>query len=143
MTTLRNFRLRPKAKDAYLDLVAAFPLASIRSEQHLAAAQQVLDRLFAKGKLNAGEQLYVDALGDLIAAYEDVHHAIKTASDSDLLRHFMEARGVTQSELHRQTGLPKSTISEVLAGKRPFSRKMIRTLAGFFRVDSSVLAANV
>ena len=47
------------------------------------------------------------------------------------------------ADLHRDTGLPKSTISEVLAGKKPFSRQMIRKLAGYFQVDVSVLAANL
>jgi hypothetical protein len=31
----------------------------------------------------------------------------------------------------------------VLAGKKPFSRQMIRTLARYFKVDVSVLAANL
>jgi HTH-type transcriptional regulator / antitoxin HigA len=65
------------------------------------------------------------------------------ASDADMLRHLLDAKGISQVELHRQTGIPKSTISEVLAGKKPFSRTMIRTLANCFQVDTSVLAANL
>ncbi|MBI3467259.1 MAG: helix-turn-helix transcriptional regulator [Planctomycetes bacterium] len=61
----------------------------------------------------------------------------------DMLLHLMEAKGVTQAQLSRGTQLPKSTISEVLAGKRPFSRQMIRKLAGYFDVDVSVLTANI
>ena len=48
-----------------------------------------------------------------------------------------------QAELHRQTGIPKSTISEVLSGKKSFSKTLIRTLASFFKVDASVLASNL
>ena len=58
-----------------------------------------------------------------------------------MLRHLMEARGVTQAQLSRETHIPKSTISEVLAGKKPFSRQLIRKLADYFKVDASVLAA--
>ncbi len=87
--------------------------------------------------------MYLDALSDLVAAYEDEHYAIEPASDADMLRHLMEARGITQAQLSRETAIPKSTISEVLAGKRPFSRQMIRKLADYFRVDVSVLAANI
>jgi len=119
------------------------PLASIRSEAHLAAAQEVMDHRLAKSDLDQGTALYLDALSDLVAAYEDEHHAIAPASDADLLRHLLEAKGITQADLHKGTGLPKSTISEVLAGKRPFSRQMIRKLAGYFQVDVSVLAANL
>ena len=60
-----------------------------------------------------------------------------------MLRHLMEAKCITQAELHRDTQIAKSTISEVLSGKKPFSRQMIRTLARYFKVDVSVLAANL
>jgi HTH-type transcriptional regulator/antitoxin HigA len=138
-----RFRLGGRGRDTYLELIQEFPLASIRSEAHLNAAQQVIDRLLARGKFDAGAEMYLDALSDLVASYEDEHHPISSASDGDLLRHLMEARGVSQAQLSRETGLPKSTISEVLAGKRPFSRNMIRKLADFFRVDVTLLAANV
>ena len=143
MATTNQFRLPAKAKDSYLELVLAFPLASIRSDKHLRAAQVVMDRLVAKEKLNAGESLYLDALSDLVAAYEDEHHAIERASDADMLSHLLEAKGVSQIEVHRSTGIPKSTISEVLAGKKPFSRQMIRKLAAYFNVDMGVLSANL
>ena len=60
-----------------------------------------------------------------------------------MLRHLMAAKGVTQARLSRETQLPKSTVSEVLAGKKPFSRQMIRKLADYFKVDVRVLAANL
>ena len=55
----------------------------------------------------------------------------------------MDAKGVSQIQLSRDTELPKSTISEVLAGKKPFSRQMIRKLADYFHVDVGVLATNI
>jgi HTH-type transcriptional regulator / antitoxin HigA len=42
---------------------------------------------------------------NLVAAYEDAHYPIEPASVADMLRHLMEAKGVTQAELHRNTGL--------------------------------------
>ena len=102
-----------------------------------------LDRLLARGNLDEGAEMYLDALSDLVATYEDAHCPIAPASDADMLRHLLDAKEISQVELHRQTGIPKSTISEVLAGKRPFSRTMIRTLANFFQVDTSMLAANL
>jgi HTH-type transcriptional regulator / antitoxin HigA len=143
MSATTKFRLQAKAKDSYLELVLAFPLASVRSDEHLRAAQVIMDRLLAKGKLNAGESLYLDALSDLVAAYEDEQHAIEPASDADMLSHLLDAKGASQTELHRSTGIAKSTISEVLAGKKPFSRQMIRKLANYFQVDIGVLSANL
>ncbi len=142
MKTKYGFK-RGKRRDSYLELVLAFPLASIRSERHLREAQKVMDRLLAKGRLDEGEEMYLDALSDLVGAYEDEHHAITPASDADMLRHLMEAKGVTQAKLGREAGLPKSSLSEVLAGKKPFSRQMIRALARFFKVDVAVLAGNL
>ncbi|WLD14853.1 helix-turn-helix domain-containing protein [Planctellipticum variicoloris] len=143
MATGTTFSLKGKDRDSYLELVMAFPLASIQSEVHLAEAQQVMDRLLARGKLDHGEETYLDALSDLVATYEDAHHAISPASDADMLRHLLDARGITQAELSRETGLAKSSLSEVLAGKKAFSRLMIRKLADFFGVDVSLLAANL
>lgn len=143
MATKNKYGLKGKDRDSYLDLVLSFPLASIKSEEHLEAAQGVMDRLLAKGELDHGEEMYVDALSYLVAAYEDEYHAIEPASDADMLRHLMEAKGVSQIELSRDTGIAKSTISEVLAGKKSFSRQMIRKLADYFKVDVSVLAANI
>lgn len=143
MTTKTKYQLKSKVQDSYLQWVLAFPLTSIRSEDHLAAAQMVLDRLLAQGRLDEGATLYLEALSDLVAAYEDEHHALPPAADADLLRHLMEAKGVSQADLHRDTGLAKSTISEVLAGKKPFSRQMIRKLAAYFEVDVSLLATNL
>jgi len=143
MTARTKFSLKGKSRDSYLDLVLAFPLAVIKSDEHLDAAGEVLDRLLAKGALDDGEDMYLDALSDLVASYEDEHHAIAPASDADMLRHLMKAKGVIQTQVSRATGIAKSTISEVLAGRRPFSRLMIRKLADYFKVDVSILAANL
>ncbi|MEI7685053.1 MAG: helix-turn-helix transcriptional regulator [Planctomycetota bacterium] len=138
-----RFGLKAKNRDSYLELVLAFPLASIKSEEHLDQAQIVMDRLLAKSELDDGEEMYLDALSDLAATYEDEHHAIGPASDADMLRHFLDAKSVTQAKLSRDTAIPRSTISEILSGKKRFSRKMIRKLADYFKVDVSVLTTNI
>ena len=143
MATKTQFRLKGKNKDSYLELVLDFPLASIKSDVHLEEAQKVMDVVLARGILNEGEEMYLDALSDLVGTYEDEHHAIEPASDADMLQHLLDAKGVTQSQLSRDTELPKSTISEVLKGKKRFSRRMIHKLAEYFQVDVSLLAANI
>jgi len=143
MATRARFRLKGKSRDSYLELVGDFPLASIKFDEHLEEAGRVMDALLARGELDEGALTYLDALSDLVETYEDECHAIEPASDADMLRHLMEARGLSQIQLSRDTGLPKSTISEVLAGKKPFSRQMIRKLADYFQVAARVLAANL
>ena len=142
MAVKTRFSLKGAGRDSYVELVKAFPLASIKSDEQLQEAQKVMDQLLARGALDDGEEMYFDALSDLVAAYEDAHYAIEPASDADMLRHLMEAKGVTQAQLSREINIPKSTISEILAGKRPFARHVIRKLADYFNVDVSILAAN-
>jgi transcriptional regulator with XRE-family HTH domain len=55
----------------------------------------------------------------------------------------MESKGVNQAQLSRATSLSKSSLSEVLAGKMPFSRQMIRALAGYLSVPVSLLAGSL
>lgn len=137
------FALRGKVRDRYLELVREFPLTSVKSEEHLSAAQIVMDGLLARGQLGEGEMAYLDALSDLAAAYEDEHHAIPPASDAEMLRHLMEAKGISRTQLSQDVRIAKSTISEILAGKKAFSRSTIRKLANYFNVDITVLAANI
>ena len=60
-----------------------------------------------------------------------------------MLQHLLDSKEITQSKLSKETGLAKSSLSEVLAGKKSFSRQIIRKLADYFGVDVSVLAANL
>lgn len=142
MVSSASFRTKAKINNSYLQLVMEFPLISIESDGHLNAASGVIDKLLAKEKLDEGEELYLDALSELVATYEDKHHPISSPSDSDMLRHLLEMRGISQAELSRSTGLAKSSLSEVLSGKKAFSRQMIRALAEYFQIDASVLASN-
>jgi antitoxin component HigA of HigAB toxin-antitoxin module len=97
-------------------LVTAFPLASIKSHEQLQAAQSVLDQFLGQGELQVGEEMYL-GLSDLVAAYEDEHHAIELPSDADMLRHLMEEVCDTVATESR-SAVPKSMISEYLQGRR-------------------------
>lgn len=136
-------RFRGKVRDDYLALIIRYPLSSITSDEELSQAQDMLDQLLMKRKLSSGETLYLDALSDLVGTYEQVHHPLASASDADILRHFIEARGVTQSDVYKETGIPKSSISEVLSGKKQLTRQMINKLADYFSVDKGILAQNL
>ena len=73
MATKTSSQFKGKVRDDYLELVMKFPLASLKSEKQFHDAQAVIDQLLAKGKLSVGEEMYLDALSDLVASYEDVH----------------------------------------------------------------------
>lgn len=115
----------------------------ILSDEDLAAAQRGLDELLARGRLDSGEMTYLDALSDLVESYENEAHPFPQASDADMLRHLLDAKGITQIELSHDAGVPRLSLSEILAGKKPLSRQMIRKLAAYFDIDPGVLAASL
>lgn len=105
MASKTKYSLKGKGRDSYLELVLAFPLASIKSDEQFEEAMRVMDRLLAKGSMDYGEEMYLDALSDLTATYEDDHYGIEPASDADMFRHLLEANSVTQVQVHRDTGI--------------------------------------
>lgn len=143
MATISSFRFQGKTRDSYLECIRNFPLTTISSHEHLATAQEVMDKLLAIGKLDRGQYAYLDALSDLVASYEEQHFPIAPPSDADMLQHLLDAKGLTQADLHREAGIAKSSISEILAGKKKFSRQLIHKLAKFFKVHPGVLAGNL
>ena len=123
--------------DEYLALVRAFPLAHIRDDAHLDAAVAVVDRLLDKDDRSPAEEMYLDALTDLVETYEEAHVAIPVRSGVDALRFLVEANDLRQVDLVPVLGR-KSLVSEVLGGKRPLTLTHIKKLADYFRVSPAV-----
>jgi HTH-type transcriptional regulator / antitoxin HigA len=129
-----------KAKDAYFELVLRFPLRPIRSEKELDAAVKMVDSLLDRRDLAPEEEDYLEVLGDLVEQYESEAHPMPPVSDVKMLRHLIEAKGVSQTELSEATGIANSTISEVLKGKRSLNRTHIGKLTRYFGVSPDVFA---
>jgi antitoxin component HigA of HigAB toxin-antitoxin module len=79
-----------------------------------------------------------DVLTDIVERYENQTHPMPEVSDAAMLRHLIDASGVTQSKLSADVGISMSEISEVLHGKQELNRKQITSLAQHFRVDPGV-----
>ena len=124
----------------YLDLVRQFPLRPIRSDLELDEAVKIIDSLLSRPSLIPEEEDYLVVLGDLVKRYESDTHPIAPVSDSEMLSHLIEAKGVSQTEISETTGIAVSTISEILAGKRSLNRSHIGKLARYFKVSPEVFA---
>jgi addiction module HigA family antidote len=62
--------------------------------------------------------------------------AILAATPGRLLKEeFLDAHQLSQSELSRRTGIPRSTVNEIIKGKRPISAEVAFTLGMFFGMD--------
>jgi len=127
--------------DRYLDLVQAFPLKHLRSDRELAHAIKVINSLIIRSDLARGEQDYLDVLTDIVEKYETENCPMDTVSDAEMLRHLIDARGITQAKLSADVRIPMSTISEVLHGKKKLTRRHIGILAGYFGVGPDVFLA--
>jgi HTH-type transcriptional regulator/antitoxin HigA len=127
-----------RKKNIYLDLIRRFPLRPIRSDRELEQAIQMVDSLIDRDDLDTDEQDYLDVLSDLVERYESEQHPLAPVSDAQMLQHLIEAKGVTQVETAKGTGIAESTISEVLAGKRTLSRTHIGKLSRYFHVGPGV-----
>jgi HTH-type transcriptional regulator/antitoxin HigA len=128
------------ARDHYFELVQQFPLRPLRSDEELDEAVRVVDALVGRPDLAPGEQDYLEVLGDLIERYESEAHPMAPVSDAEMLRHLIEAKGVSQAAVAQGTGMAESTICEVLAGKRSLNRGHIGKLAKYFSVSPEVFA---
>ena len=125
-------------RDRYLELVRAFPLRPLRSDEDLDRAIAVIDSLIDRDDLDEGEEDYLDVLGDIVERYETEHHPMPPVSDAAMLRHLIESRETTQSTVAAETGIAVSTISEILTGKRGLNRRHIAALARYFHVSPAV-----
>lgn len=113
-------------------------LTPIEDDAQLAQATAYLEELLGE----IGEDA-AHPLGDLarllierITAYEAVHFPIPDVSGAELLAFLMEQKPITQTELAAATGIPQSTISDLVNGKRAFTADHIRRLSEFFGVEA-------
>jgi HTH-type transcriptional regulator/antitoxin HigA len=81
-------------------------------------------------------------LATLIEQYEEKQHPMPPVSGAEMLRHLIEARGVTQVEVATNTGIAEPTLSEILAGKRGLSAKYMGPLARYFHVNPGVFVSD-
>ncbi len=129
--------------DTYFELVRAFPLRRIKSNAEHSAAVAQLTKVAVKHQdtKDAGAIDYLDILARLIDDYErsagmklDLSHV----KPSDLIHHLMAENGLSISGLARQIGMGQSNLSEMLSGRRDFSKAAIGKLCERFGIESSV-----
>lgn len=122
-----------QAINRYYELIEAFPLRPIRTDEGLAEAIAVMRTLTGR-ELDADESDYLEVLGDIIAAYEADHHPVPKATQAHILRALLDDKGASQAQLAAATGVADSNISAILAGRRAISKANMILFAKFFEV---------
>jgi HTH-type transcriptional regulator/antitoxin HigA len=101
-------------------------------------ALRIVESLMNKPRVTKAEGKLLDLLAKLINDYEESIFPTPEVPPSRILRHLLEAKSTTHAELARQTGVPRSTISEVLNGNRSISMENAFRLAEYFHVEPSL-----
>lgn len=122
----------------YRALCEMVPLKTITSESGYRAAVARLNQLLDAGGADERNELagLVDALGQMIHAYEQRNHALPEAEPRDVLRSLMLERGLTQTGLADLAS--QGTISDILSGRRGISKALASKLARRFGVSVGV-----
>jgi HTH-type transcriptional regulator/antitoxin HigA len=106
----------------------------IRTEADYDAALARIDTLMDEP--SAIDEL--DVLTTLVEVYEDAHFRISSPDPIEAIRFRMEQADLSQSDLAKYIG-SRAKVSEVLAGKRPLTLKMVRALSAHLGIPADVL----
>lgn len=120
---------------AYETLLQEFVPRPISSPRGYQRTLKQIDGLIRKDNRNRAEDDLLELLATLVEQYEIRQgHATPTLSPRDRLAGLMEARQLNQAELSRASHVPRTTINEVLAGRRGISKANALRLANYFGV---------
>ena len=122
------------------DLVALIAPRAISDDVAYENTALMVDRLMASGRLSKGQAAYLEALVQLVEAYDAREHAIDADGQSgvETLRHLMDEAGMSGSDLGRLLGLHASMGSKILNGDRSLTLDHARRLATHFGVRPDV-----
>jgi HTH-type transcriptional regulator/antitoxin HigA len=111
----------------------ALPVVIHTEEEYrrlLAAAAELMEQ--PEEEIGEEEGRLLEMLSMLIEEYEDRTHPLPKTEPHKMLAHLLEQKGLKPSDLW--SVLPKSRVSEILAGKRSISKVQAKRLAELFRV---------
>ena len=123
---------------SYADLLVQIEPRPIGSKAALEKTYKLIERLMNKPELNRAESQMLELLSMLVEQYESREHPTPDVAAADLLAYLLESRAITKAKLATATGIPRSTITEILAGRRQISVGNIRKFANFFQLSASL-----
>jgi HTH-type transcriptional regulator / antitoxin HigA len=113
----------------------------IKTEQEYKLALQQMESLF-HAKPNTKEGDILELLALVIEDYEDKNYKIEPLTPLEALKCEMEEQGLSQTNLAQRIGMSKSTISEILQGKKQMSVRFMKYLHNDLGISGNVLLAS-
>ncbi|MCA9161873.1 MAG: helix-turn-helix domain-containing protein [Planctomycetales bacterium] len=128
----------------YDALLLKYKPRPIRNDrEHRRALNQVRELISQHGPTPPrAEGELIAVLSTLIESYEIEVAPRRKATSAEMLAHLIESKELTRAEIARATGIPRSTITNVLSGRRQISKENVTRLAKYFHVDPSVFLPN-
>jgi antitoxin component HigA of HigAB toxin-antitoxin module len=127
----------PPKKDPYLELVSRVhslrPISS--SQEHMQAIRAL--RSLANDKRSIAIK-FKKVLGMLIERYErdaGLQVDVSGVSAADIVRHLLAERNMSVNAFAKQRGISQSALSDMLRGKRDWSKSYIVAVADFFGLN--------
>jgi HTH-type transcriptional regulator / antitoxin HigA len=121
----------------YRDLLVEFAPHPIRSDADYRRTVAQLERIMEPRPSAARSQL-IEVFATLIERYESRDYPTPEQCPADVLKNLLDARGVAPGDLAKATGIPPSTISNVVARRRGISKANAIVLGAYFGVSASV-----
>jgi HTH-type transcriptional regulator/antitoxin HigA len=82
--------------------------------------------------------MMIELLAALVEQYEAANYPVdRRLTPAEYVAELIEARELSQAEVSRGSGVPRSVLSNVLAGRRGISKATATRFARFFRVPVS------
>lgn len=126
-----------ESSPSYARLLATITSRVIRTEpenEHYAGALYALEQ---KRSLTHEEKDLADLLTLLVEDFEEKRYQLPRSTPAQALGFLMEQHGLKQKDLVAIFGA-RSTVSEVLSGKRELTKEQIRRLSEHFHVSPEI-----
>lgn len=125
------------ARDPYLELVMnVHPLRPIANAEEHQKAKKAL-RSLARDKRKVAAQ-FKKVLISIIESYErdaGLQIGASSVSPADIVRHLLAERNMSVNAFARDRGISQSALSDMLNGKREWSKSVIIAIADFFGLN--------
>lgn len=125
------------AATEYRDLLIEFVPRPLHSDADYRRAVRQLEQLMEPHSSTARRQL-IEVLATLIERYESRDYPSPDHDPVDMLKSLLKTREVSPAGLAKATGIPPSTISNILARRRGVSKANAVVLGEYFGVSAAV-----
>jgi HTH-type transcriptional regulator / antitoxin HigA len=127
---------------AYETLLQEFVPRPISSQRAYQRTLRQIDGLIRKAKRSRAEDELLELLATLVEQYEIRQgYTVPRLAPRDRLAQLIDARQLTQTQLSRASQVPRTTINEILAGRRGISKLNALRLANYFGLPADEFIA--